>query len=218
MVMAGELLQKLTPLPMDIPSAASYLKHLTKGKWKAFRMDNSPEAGSPTARFLILDRQKQRKSAHEIGRPQYVNLLLVAFRPYMQVFPLKTYFQGLKLSPGASPNTKTSCPTDRSPLNHHNWEALERDLSLQVQQLAANSGKQMVRRQSNKSAGGDSPPLVLEEINVTPSLLVHYHDEVKHLLLIQRWLRTKAGDSEEERELFAPWRRYLAMIDETLGL
>ncbi|EAT40550.1 AAEL007729-PA [Aedes aegypti] len=214
MLLAGDLLQKLTPLPMDTPCAASYLKHLIKGKWKAFRIDNPPERDAQTDRdrFSFLDQRKQRKSAHEIGRPQYVNLLLTAFKSYMQVFPLKTYFQGGCGTPRESDSHgSTPSPTNQSVANHVNLPALEKDLPRQMKQLKT-SGTKFIRRKN----GGDSQPLILEEINVTPSLLLHYRDEVKHLLLMQRWLQTKAGTSPEERELFAPWRSYLATIDESL--
>ncbi|XP_062541463.1 uncharacterized protein LOC134209498 [Armigeres subalbatus] len=217
MLLAGELLQKHTPLTINIPSAASYLKHLVKGDWKAFPKDNPPEAVSPAGRdrFPLLNHQQQRQSVQEIGRTQYVNLLLIAFQAYMQVYPLKTYFQGLKPPPEPAQIASTSyAPNSRTAKNHHSMDALEKGHCSQVQQLES-CRTRLIRRSTDGSVGG-LDPLVLEEISVTPSLLLHYREEVKHLLLMKRWMQTKTGARDEEREMWAPWRSYLSTIDETL--
>ncbi|KXJ83226.1 hypothetical protein RP20_CCG007577 [Aedes albopictus] len=209
MLLGGDLIQKLTPLPVDLPSTASYLKHLVKGKWKGFRLDNPPDkVASPSDRFPFLDQRKQKKAAHEISGPQYVNLLLIAFRAYMQVYPLKTYFKRLQRTSESVSPAPTASPKKRSPGNRRKPRSPVKEL--------VTSGTQLIRRKTGVPTC-DSPALILEEICVTPSLFTHYRDEVKHLLLMKRWLQTKAGiGGQVERDLFAPWRRYLATIDEML--
>lgn len=217
MILANDFLQKLTVPQPDAPCVASYLKHLVKGPWKGFRPDNPPEPVSPRDRFPFLNKHKQRKAAHDIGQPQFLHLLLVAFRAYMEVFPLKTYYQDLK--PPSEPKTVRS-PTRSgrkpanlgSPTKATNLETMEKIIA-KLSKKFARTVATVVR---HSAEGPISVPLVLEEISVTPTLLSLYRDDVKHLLLIQRWLQTKASANEEYRILFEPWRRYLRSIDETL--
>lgn len=220
MILANEFLQKINSQQADSPSIALYFKYLVNEKWKQFLPENPPETVSTCDRFPFLDKRKQRKAAHDIGRPQYLNLLLVAFRTYMEVFPLKIYYQDLNPQPepavSRSPNSSgQSCTktTDSNTLkNQIDLESMEKKIKKLVKKFTR-SATTVVRHSAD---GPAFEPLVLEEISVPLTLLLRYRDDVKHLLLIHRWLRTKGRASEEYRSLFEPWRRYLATIDETL--
>ncbi|XP_065088134.1 uncharacterized protein LOC135709673 [Ochlerotatus camptorhynchus] len=218
MILASDFIRKLTLQQADAPCVAFYLKHLVEGKWKEFRSDNPPEPVSPRDRFPFLDKRKQRKVAHDIGQPQFVELLLVAFRAYMEVFSLKSYFQNLKSpsepqasrSPTRSGRKSTDLvETRRNPID---FETMEKNIN--------NLSRSFVRTETtivrHSAEGPTSVPLMLEEISVTKTLMLRYRDDVKHLLLIKRWLQTKASAREEYRILFKPWRSYLATVDETL--
>ncbi|XP_039451078.1 uncharacterized protein LOC120430048 [Culex pipiens pallens] len=208
------------------PCAASYLKHLVKGRWRSCAVDDGAlqqPSDLPPERYPFLDRRRTRKSAHEIGRTQYVNLLLTGFRAYMQVFPVTHYFASFKQQPPASTSYATRSPS-KSPkrlsteqLRGHRFDfrALERRIN--VLEVQRKRSRTIVRPAAERPVPVDAAPLVLEEVNVTPALLVYYRDELKHLLLVQRWLRTRTAAEQEERDMFAGWRKYLASIDETLS-
>ncbi|KAL1374560.1 hypothetical protein pipiens_004879 [Culex pipiens pipiens] len=208
------------------PCAASYLKHLVKGRWRSCAVEDDAlqqPSDLPAERYPFLDRRRTRKSAHEIGRTQYVNLLLTGFRAYMQVFPVTHYFASFKQQPPASTSYATRSPS-KSPkrlsteqLRGHRFDfrALERRIN--VLEVQRKRSRTIVRPAAERPVPVDAAPLVLEEVNVTPALLVYYRDELKHLLLVQRWLRTRTAAEQEERDMFAGWRKYLASIDETLS-
>lgn len=214
------------------PSAASYMKHLVKGRWRNCAVDDGAvvsQDGEVKERYPFLDRRRQRKSSHEIGCSQYVNLLLTGFRAYMEVFPVTHYFCSFKQSASAAATaTPSSSYATRSPssspkrltteqLRGHKFDfkALEKRIkSLEVQRKRTRT---IVRPKAERPVPVDAPLLVLEEVNVTPALLLYYRDELKHLLLIQRWLKTKMKEHQTDREMFAGWRKYLASIDETLA-
>lgn len=236
MILVDELLARFQHQVSDSaaagPSAASYMKHLVKGRWRNCAVDDGAIAaaddGQFTERYPFLDRRRQRKAAHEIGRSQYVNLLLTGFRAYMEVFPVTHYFCSFKQSgtaaatPGSSssyairsPSTSPKRLTTEKLRGHKfDFKALEKRIkSLEVQRKRTRT---IVRPRAERPVPADAPLLVLEEVNVTSALLLYYRDELKHLLLIQRWLKTKTQE-QPDRELFAGWRKYLASIDETLS-
>ncbi|XP_055628600.1 uncharacterized protein LOC129770037 [Toxorhynchites rutilus septentrionalis] len=222
MLLVDEFILKLNH-KSNPPSAASYLKHLTAGRWKTYRLHPPPNLSPSTVlrRYPFLDGKKQRKASHEISASEYVNLLLIGFRSYAEVFPLSNYFRSIKCNTvvsrcHSSSSSESSFPITptRSQLKNHRYDFALFELHIHKLSKKRKPNRPIVR---NSVEARNANPMVLEEINVTPALLVHYRDEVKHLLLIQRWLRTKTIGCETEQELFAPWRKYLAQIDDTLS-
>uniref|UniRef100_A0A1Q3F4R6 Uncharacterized protein n=1 Tax=Culex tarsalis TaxID=7177 RepID=A0A1Q3F4R6_CULTA len=211
-----------------LPCAASYMKHLVKGRWRNCTVEDDAAVRDPEAtaeRYPFLDRRRTRKAAHEIGRTQYVNLLLTGFRAYMEVFPVTHYFTSFKQKTPPSSSYATRSPS-KSPkrltneqLRGHRFDFRALEKRIKVLEGQRKRSRTIVRPAAERPVPVDAAPLVLEEVNVTPAVLLYYRDELKHLLLIQRWLRTKAAAAEkqDEREMFAGWRRFLASIDETLS-
>lgn len=231
MILVDNLLHRFNHQQSDSagPCAASYMKHLVKGRWRNCAVeDDAVRDEDPVERYPFLDRRRTRKAAHEIGRSQYVNLLLTGFRAYMEVFPVTHYFHSFKQKTAASSSYATRSPSNspkrlsNEQLRGHRFDFRALEKRIKVLEGQRKRTRPIVRPAAERPVPVDAAaaPLVLEEVNVTPELLVYYRDELKHLLLIQRWLRTKtaaATTEQVEREMFASWRRYLASIDETLA-
>lgn len=214
MILANEFLKRLAYEQMDAPSVSLYLKYLSSGVWKEYPESNHSDAVSTGDRFPLLNKTKSRKAAHDIDQAQYLKLLLIAFQAYMEVYALKTYYQDLKSRQddvdlrAPSRSTRKSINTKKKV----DLDGMEKTIKTMSEKFSR-SVKPVVRHAADRSV-----PLVLEEISVPSTLLLRYRDDVKHLLLIYRWIQTKGRATEEYRLLFEPWRSYLASIDETLRL
>ncbi|XP_058830239.1 uncharacterized protein LOC131689279 [Topomyia yanbarensis] len=219
MILVDDFFQRLNH-QTGPPSVASTVKHLAKERWKKYRPELPSEPAAPIdCRYPLLDAKRHKRPTQEISRRQYVNLLLMGFRSYMEVYPLQSYFQSLKRSSAIATNSiaPSSSSSPRTPSrqelksNRYDFLALEKNIAKLSKQRQPN--KTIVRSAAQKS----HIPMVLEEVNLSPNVLVYYRDEIKHLLLIQRWLRMKAGTNSDNRFVFEPWKRYMATVDETLA-
>ncbi|XP_053687470.1 uncharacterized protein LOC128736972 [Sabethes cyaneus] len=221
MIMVNDFLHRLNG-QLSIASVAFFTKELAKGRWRKCASVDTPTCDgmkTPDTRYPLLRVKPHRKASHEITCNQYVTLLLNGFRSYMEVYPVQSYFHSLKSSMSVSNNAEhhmTTATSPRTPTrrelksNRYDFTALEKNISKLHKKDKPN---QIFVRSSDRKT---TASLVLQEINVSPSVLVYYREEIKHLLLIQRWLTLKAGTSQQDQPLFESWKHFMAQIDDTL--
>ncbi|XP_055606797.1 uncharacterized protein LOC129754646 [Uranotaenia lowii] len=233
MILVEQFLEKLTINTSQSgsgkSSTVSFVRILAKGHWRDYPLINhssaensSVDSDDPPTRYpLLKDRKLSKASRKEFTRDQYLNILFQGFSAYTKVYPLPEYFRMLKLftdggSPSSSSNKVRNATLKTPPRKviqaaKYDFLSMERSIAQLMEQRKPD--KIIVANRSNSNR------LLLEEINVTPDLLDYYRDEVKHLLLMQRWFREKIirATRQEHREVFKPWMEHLEQIDESLA-
>ncbi|KAL9692406.1 hypothetical protein quinque_000003, partial [Culex quinquefasciatus] len=219
-----------TPLlcPANFPPGR-ILPHLVKGRWRKLcrrrrRIFSNPPT-SPSERYPFLDRRRiaqvrPRNRPHAVREPAADRLP----RLHASV-PRNALLRKLQTAtPRLQPVTLTRSPqsppkrlsTEQLRGHRFDFRALERRIN--VLEVQRKRSRTIVRPAAERPVPVDAAPLVLEEVNVTPALLVYYRDELEAFAAGAALAEDQdGGGAGRTGHALAGWRKYLASIDETLS-